>query len=233
MRLTLQTREVGKVTIVRCQGRIIAGEETELLRAHIVNVLRDRKSVVLHLGDVEFIDSSGIGAMVRILTSARQLHGDLKLCNVPEPIHKVLHLTSLTKLFDSHSSEEQAVEAFYRLTANFEKSSRLGSSVLCIDHDNDVLAYLRELLRRAGYEAYISNNLKDSLILLKVTPPALVILGPDVPAAEAATQFQSACGAIPVLELGKEFSTLEAGEAAAGLLEKIVSRLNAANCSAS
>src|SRR5215472_5381378 len=108
MRLTLQTREVGKVTIVRCQGRIIAGEETELLRAHIVNVLRDRKSIVLHLGEVEFIDSSGIGALVRTLTSARQLRGDLKLCNVPEPIHKVLRLTSLTKLFDSHSSEERA-----------------------------------------------------------------------------------------------------------------------------
>ncbi len=227
MRLTLHTREVGRVTIVRCKGRIIAGAETDLLRAHVVNVLRDRKSIFLHLGEVEFVDSSGLGAMVRTLTSARQLRGDLKLCNVPESIHKVLHMTSLTKLFDSHVSEENAVEAFYRLTASFEKSSTTGPSVLCIDRDNDVLAYLRELLRRAGYEAYTSSNLHDSLILLRVTPPALLLLGPDLPASETTGQaFQSACKKIPVIELGSEFSTLEAGEAAARLLEKIAARLN-------
>ncbi len=233
MRLTLDTREVGRVTIVRCKGRIIAGPETEFLRAHVVNVLRDRKSIVLHLGEVDFVDSSGLGTMVRSLTSARQQRGDLKLCNVPAPVHKVLHMTSLIKLFDAHESEEHAVEAFYRLTASFEKVQTAGPSVLCIDGNHDVLAYLRELLRRAGYEAYTSNNLHDSLILLRVTPPALLVLGPDLKASASTHHaFQSARASIPVIELGNEFSTLDAGEAASGLLGKIGACLSRASGSA-
>jgi anti-sigma B factor antagonist len=222
MRLTLETREVGRVTIVRCKGRITAGVETESLRAHVVNLLRDRKAIVLHLGEVDFVDSSGLGAMVRSLTSARQLHGDVKLCNVPDLIGKVLKMTHLDKLFDAHESEEKAVAAFYRLSGSWEKLKTTGPTILCIDSDADVLAYLRELLRRAGYETYTSNNLHDCLILMRVTPPGLLVVGAPL-TASAATQeaFQSACARVPVVELGNEFSMLDAGQAARGLLEKI------------
>jgi anti-anti-sigma factor len=72
MRLSLETREVGRVTIVRCNGRIVAGDENECLRSHIAWLLRDRRAIVLHLGEVAFIDSSGLGTMVRTLTSVRQ-----------------------------------------------------------------------------------------------------------------------------------------------------------------
>ncbi|MGH9511153.1 MAG: anti-sigma factor antagonist [Terriglobales bacterium] len=227
MRLALETRELGRVTIVRCKGRITAGAETELLRAHVVNLLRDRKAIVLNLAEVDFVDSSGLGTMVRSLTSARQLRGDLKLCNVPDVIQKVLKMTHLDKLFDSCESEEKAVAAFYRLSGSWEKLKTSGPSVLCIDSSADVLAYLRELLRRAGYDVYTCNNLHDSLILMRVTPPGLLLLGPGV-AAAAATQeaFQSACAKLPVIELGSEFSALDAGEAASGLLEKIGARMN-------
>src|ERR1700730_11836219 len=77
--LSLDTREVGRVTIVRCNGRIVAGSESESLRAHVAWLLRDRRAIVLHLGDVGFIDSSGLGTMVSTLTSTRQARGDLKL----------------------------------------------------------------------------------------------------------------------------------------------------------
>src|SRR6202140_110101 len=113
MRLSPDTRQVGRVTIVRCNGRIVAGSESESLRSHVSWLLRDRRSIVLHLGDVGFIDSSGLGTIVRTLTSTRQAHGDLKLCNVPEHVRKVLELSHLTKLFDTHESEETAVAAFY------------------------------------------------------------------------------------------------------------------------
>lgn len=227
MPLTLNTREVGRVTIVKCSGRIVAGAETESLRAHVVNLLRDRKAIVLHMGEVDFVDSSGLGTMVRSLTSARQLHGDVKLCNVPEVIHNVLKMTHLVKLFDTHDSEEKAVAAFYRLSGSWEKLKTTGPSVLCIDRSTDVLAYLRELLRRAGYETYTSNNLHDSLILMRVTPPGLLLLGPDLTGSPATEQaFQSACAKLPVVELGSEFALLEAGEAASKLLEKIGNRLN-------
>src|SRR6202163_1501640 len=86
MLLSLDTREVGRVTIVRCNGRIVAGSESESLRAHVAWLLRDRRSIVLHLGDVGFIDSSGLGTMVSTLTSTRQARGDLKLCDVSEHV---------------------------------------------------------------------------------------------------------------------------------------------------
>ena len=227
MRLELQTRDVGRVTIVHCKGRIVAGGETESLRTHIDWLLRDRRAIVLHLGDVVFIDSSGIGTMVRALTSTRQARGDMKLCNVPEHVGKVLQLSHLSKLFDSHESEDNAVAAFYRAPAAAEKHAPAGKSVLCIDRNVDVVVYIRELLRRAGYDVHTSNNLRDGLILMQVTRFNLLLLGADIPASPATDKaFRTASGGIPVIELGCGFSTLEAGEATKDLLDKVAACLH-------
>ena len=230
MRLTLETRDVGRVTIVRCKGRIVAGPETEALRAHVTHLLRDRRSIVLHLGEVVFIDSSGLGAIVRALTSTRQAHGDLKLCDVPEHIRKVLQLSHLTKLFDSHESEDNAVAAFYRKPSQAEQPVAMGRSVLCIDRNADLVTYIRELLHRAGYDVHTSNNLRDGLLLMRVTRFDLLLLGADVTAAPATEKsFRDACASVPLIALGSEFSTLEAGEAATHLLEKIATQLQPAS----
>ena len=227
MRLSLDTREVGRVTIVRCNGRIVAGVESESLRAHVAWLLRDRRAILLHLGEVGFIDSSGLGTMVRSLTSTRQVHGDLKLCNVPEHVQKVLEMSRLMALFDSHESEETAVAAFYRPGTRTETPALSGRSVLCVDCNADVLAYLRALLRRAGYDVHTSSRLSDALILMRITCFDLLLLGPGM-TASAGTQknFQAACASLPVIELGSEFSTQHAGEAGVGLLDAVGARLN-------
>jgi hypothetical protein len=188
--------------------------------------LRDRRSIVLHLGDVVFIDSSGLGTIVRTLTRTRQVHGDLKLCDVPEHIRKVLQLSHLQKLFESHETEDNAVGAFYRAPVQAEKPVSTGRSVLCIDCDLDVVTYIREFLRRAGYDVHSSNNLRDGLLLMRVTRFDLVLLGAGLTASPATEKsFRDECAKVPCVELGGEFSTLEAGEAAAHLLEKIAVRL--------
>jgi CheY-like chemotaxis protein len=188
-------------------------------------MLRDRKNFILHLGEVNFIDSSGLGAIVRLLTSTRQVHGDLKLCNLPQHVHKVLKLTNLTTLFDTHESEDNAIAAFYRRGPE-QQQAPAGPAVLCVHQNGDVLAYLRELLRRGGYEVHTSGSLRDALILMRVTRPVLLLIGPN-PGGTAATQeaFETARAALPVIELNSEFSTLEASEATAQLLESIQSRL--------
>jgi anti-sigma B factor antagonist len=225
--LSLDTREVGRVTIVRCNGRIVAGSESESLRAHIDLLLLDRRSIVLHMGEVGFIDSSGLGTMVRSLISTRRAYGDLKLCNVPEPVRKVLEMSRLTQVFDTHESEEKAVAAFYRPGARAETPVPTGRSILCVDYNHDVLAYLRELLRRAGYDVQSSSHVGDALILMRVTNFDLLLVGPDLTTSPATRQaFQIACTRLPVIELGSEFSTRDAGEAGAALLEKIEARLN-------
>jgi anti-sigma B factor antagonist len=225
--LSLDTREVGRVTIVRLNGRIVAGGESESLRAHIDRLLLDRRSIILHMGEVGFIDSSGLGTMVRSLTSIRRAHGDLKLCNVTEQARKVLEMSRLTQVFDTHESEEKAVAAFYRPGAPAETPVPTGRSILCVDYNRDVLAYLRELVRRAGYDVQSTSHPGDALILMRVTRFDLLLVGPDLTTSPATWQtFQVACTRLPVIELGSEFSTRDAGEAGAALLEKIEARLN-------
>src|SRR5271163_2305984 len=120
MLLSLETREVGRVTIVRCNGRIVGGSESESLRAHIAWLLHTRCLIVLNLGEVKFIDSSGLRTIVRALASTHQARGDLKLCDVPQSARKVLDMTRLTAVFEAHESEEKAVAAFYRPGARSE-----------------------------------------------------------------------------------------------------------------
>ena len=221
MPLSLNTRAVGDVTIVRCSGRIVTGE-TEALHNHFRELLIESSDIVLHLGEVGFIDSSGLGMLVRLLSSTRSARGDLKLCQLPEGVRHVLEITNIINLFDTHESEEEAVLAFYRRKPAPARPAPAGLTVLCIDQSADVLAYLREVLGGAGYHVLTNNNLRDSLILLRATRPSLTILGPNLKAAPGTEQaFRAASVACPVLELGDDFSTLEASQAASDLLDKI------------
>lgn len=227
MPLSLDTRQVGRVTVVRCQGRIVAGNESESLRTHVSWLLNDRRSILLHLGDVGFIDSSGLGTMVRALASTRQARGEMKLCNVTEPVRKLFEMTRLTSVFDLHDSEETALAAFYRPGSRSEAPASTGRSILCLDSNIDVLAYLRELLRRAGYEVQTTDRMSDAVLLMRVSKFDLLLVGPDKVASTGSPQaFQNACAKIPVIELGSEFSTRHAGEAAEHLLAAIHARLN-------
>ena len=227
MHLSLDTREVGRVTIVSCNGRIVAGSACESLLAHVAWLLHTRRSIVLNLGEVGFVDSSGLGTMVRVLSSTHQARGDLKLCDVPEQVRKVLDMTRLTTVFDAYDSEEMAVAAFYRPGVRVEAPVLTGRRVLCLDSNVDVLAYLRELLRRAGYDVQSTCRVSDALLLMRVTQFDLLLVGPDRTASASSPQsFQDACARLPVIELGSEFSTRDAGEAGAGLLKTIEARLH-------
>lgn len=222
MPLSLKTRRVGDVTIIRCSGRIVAGAENESLREQVRGLLPDRRDVVLDLNEVVFIDSSGLGTLVRLLTSVRRAQGDLKLCSLPPDIQKLLKLTKLISLFDSHACEEDAVSAFYQGTTTGRPVLSSGPTVLCVDQSPDVLAYLGELLRRAGYSVLTNNNVHDALILLRAARPGLLIVGPSLSSSGGTQEsFRAVSAALPVIELGENFSTSEAGQAAAELLEKV------------
>jgi anti-sigma B factor antagonist len=218
---------VGEVTIIQCGGRIVAGGEAETLREHVTRLLQDHRDIALHLGEVVFIDSSGLGMLVRLLTSTRRASGDLKLCNVPHDIYKVLKTTNLITVFDVHDSEEAVVSGFYRKRTTPGRASVAGPTVLCLDQSADVLAYLRVLLGNAGYNVLTSSHLPDALILVRATRPRLLVLGPSLPASPGTMQaFRAACATLPVVELGDEFSTLDAGQAASDLLKNLQTRLH-------
>ena len=232
MPLTLKAREVGKVTVVHCGGRMVAGSAAESLRAELTVKMKGQTHFVLHLGDLHFIDSSGLGMMVRLLTILRRSNGDLKLCCVPDALQKLLEMTNLHKLFEIHETEEGAIAAFYQRSARADDTVVSGPLVLCVDGSSEVLAYLRELLKRGGYETHTSSNLPDAMILLRAMRPAVLLRGPNLTGSSATRQaFEQACGRITVMELGAEFSTSHAGEAGTRLLANIQARLNAGQAS--
>src|SRR5438105_3076593 len=101
MHMTTNIRQVGGVTIVDISGRIVLGEESAALRDLVCDLLsKGHKKILFNLGDVNYIDSSGLGHLVSAFTSARKQEGELKLLNLTNKVHHVLQITRLYTVFD-------------------------------------------------------------------------------------------------------------------------------------
>lgn len=106
-------REVGPITIVDLSGRIALGEGSALLRKTVRELLDGGKNrILLNLGDVNYIDSSGIGELVSGFTAVRNRSGELKLLNLTKKVNDLLQLTKLFTVFDVYSDEGTAVSSF-------------------------------------------------------------------------------------------------------------------------
>src|ERR1700722_551603 len=177
MKLNLESRPVGDVLIVQCQGRIVAGPEVLKLHAFVGDAIAKYGDVVLVLDQVEFIDSSGLGALVRLLQAARSRKHDLKLSRIPPNIRKTLEMTHLLAQFEAYDSVEEAITAAYlgsKYSPAIAGDER--SRVLCVYESSDVCTFLRELLCSAGYNALTTSNIDDAKILLKATKAKLIVL---------------------------------------------------------
>jgi anti-sigma B factor antagonist len=113
MSVKLNTRQVGDVTVVDVSGRITLGEGSSALR----DVLRDlsasgNKKILLNLGDVSYIDSSGIGELVSAFTTVANQGGTLKLLSLTKRVKDLLQITKLYTVFDVHEDEAHAVRSF-------------------------------------------------------------------------------------------------------------------------
>jgi anti-sigma B factor antagonist len=118
MKMTTSTRQVGGVTIVDISGRIELGEESAAVRDLVCDLLsKGNKQILLNLGDVHYIDSSGLGALVSSFTSARKQGGELKLLNLTEKVTDLMQMTRLYTVFDVKNDEAAAVKSFGQSTA--------------------------------------------------------------------------------------------------------------------
>ena len=113
MSIKLSTRQVGDVSVVDVAGRITLGEGSSALR----DLLRDlvgkgQKKILLNLGDVSYIDSSGIGELVSGFTTVTNQGGQLKLLNLTKRVKDLLQITKLYTVFDVHDDEAAAVRSF-------------------------------------------------------------------------------------------------------------------------
>jgi anti-sigma B factor antagonist len=111
--LKITNREVDQVVILDMTGRIVLGDELETLRGAVQTLLtQGKKKIILNLAEVSYIDSSGVGELVRSFTSVRNQGGELKLLNLTQKVHDVLHVTKLYTVFDIRDDEFKAVKSF-------------------------------------------------------------------------------------------------------------------------
>lgn len=223
MALSFRSRTVGDITVVTCDGAIVEGAESAALRQHVHQSLERTLAIVLDLRDVTFIDSSGLGLLVRILTRTGQ--DRLKLCRLTNRVSETLKLTRLAAVFDCHESEEEAIAAFYRHSTRSSGSSTfVAPNVLCIERSVDLLTYLQEVLRQAGLRVMTTDNLPDAVTLLKAMTPKIVLVAHDVRSAGSAATvdtFNRLVGPLTVIELPPDFARQDPGETGPGLVERV------------
>ncbi len=227
MRLSLQHRQVGEVAVVSCHGRLIAGDESAVFQQAMDSVLRMNPRVVLHLGGLEFMDSAGLGLLVRYFIRARNAQGGLTVAEVSPRIAEVLRVTRLDGVLQPFALEADAIAAAHQPAARLE-TSFVTPQVLCVDTSPDLLAYLREVLKEAGYATLTAGNLADASILLIATRPSLLIIGPGLRAAAAtgaSAGFNRLINARAVVELPSDFAALDAATAAEQILAAVRSRV--------
>ena len=178
------------------------------------------RHVVLHLGGVEYIDSGGLGLLVRYFMRAQRSSGSLSVCAVSSKIDEVLRVTKLRSVFPPHETEASAITHAHRDFAD----ATAATTVLCVDRSVDVAAYLREVLKAAGYRVLTAHNLPDALVLLVATQPTVVVLSSELRTmhgTRSADEFHRRASKGTVVELPHGFSGHDAGEAAQHVLNAV------------
>ncbi len=232
MGLSLENQLTGDVVVIRCQGPISLGDSVDALQAELDKQTKLRKKVVLQLAETDYVDSSGMGVLVRLFGALQSTGGEVKLCQVSPFVQRVLEATNLLSLFLTYGSEAEAVEAFSKASRTSRQApAPSGARILCIDTSKDLLAYVSALLRRAGYEVTTTQYLREVTTLVTATQPRVVICGAGMlglPGAEAAVEKLRRCGPkLQVLHLPTDFSSADAGHAGADLVNQLQSLLTA------
>jgi anti-sigma B factor antagonist len=111
--LKMTERTVDGVSVLDLEGRIVLGEESSALRERVKNLLgQDHKKIVLNMGNVSYIDSAGLGALVASYTSAKNQGAILKLVNLGAKFREVLQVTKLLTVFEVYDTEQAAISSF-------------------------------------------------------------------------------------------------------------------------
>jgi hypothetical protein len=164
---------------------------------------------------------------VRIFGVLRAAGGDLKLCQVSPFVVQVLQATNLLNVFHPFASEQKAIDAFSarpQISAAAHHTSN--TRVVCLDTSLDLLAYLKVILQRSGYEVFTTRYTSDAVALVIGTSPRVVVCGPGMQANESLVEkFRQSAPNVQLLHLPAEFSTSEADQAGSDLINRIRSLL--------
>ena len=113
MALKIASREVDGVAVLDLSGRITLGEGSVQLREAVRGLIgKGKKHILLNMGNVDYIDSSGLGELVSAFTTAKNQQADVKLLNLTRKVHDLLQLTKLYTVFDIKDDEASAIASF-------------------------------------------------------------------------------------------------------------------------
>ena len=111
--MTIQERVVGSVTILDLNGKLVLGDGDTLLKDKIHSlVFQGRTQILLNLGGVSYVDSSGLGALVASSVTAKNNGGQVKLLSLTKRIQDLLAIAKLLTVFDTHDNEAEALKTF-------------------------------------------------------------------------------------------------------------------------
>jgi anti-sigma B factor antagonist len=111
--MNIDERTVGDVIVLDMQGKLLIGEGDELLREKINTLVESGKTkILLNLGDVPYMDSAGLGEVVRCYTTVSRKDGTLKLVNLTKRLQDLLSITKLLTVFETYEDEGEAVKSF-------------------------------------------------------------------------------------------------------------------------
>jgi len=115
LKMQTATRQIGDVAIVDVSGRITLGEGNTMLREIVREIIEKGNSkILLNLHDVGYVDSSGVGELVKTYTTVRNHGGQLKLLNPSKRVSDLLQVTRLASVFDIQADEASAIQSFSR-----------------------------------------------------------------------------------------------------------------------
>jgi anti-sigma B factor antagonist len=111
--MQIAQRETGAVTVLDLSGKITLGEGDTLLKDKLHSLLHQgKKSVLLNLAEVNYVDSAGLGALVSAYTTVTREGGSLKLANVTRKLQDLRSITKLLTVFETYESEDEALRSF-------------------------------------------------------------------------------------------------------------------------
>jgi anti-sigma B factor antagonist len=111
--MNIEERAVGDIVILDLKGKVTLGEGDELLKDKVNSLVNQgHRKIILNLGDVPYIDSAGLGEVVRTYTTVSRQGGSLKLLNLTKRITDLLSITKLLTVFETFENENEAVRSF-------------------------------------------------------------------------------------------------------------------------
>jgi anti-sigma B factor antagonist len=111
--MNISERVVEGVSVLDLSGKVVLGEGDMQIKDRIKDLLADgQRKILLNLGDVSYIDSAGLGAMISCYATTKREGGNLKLVNLTKRVQDLLTITKLITVFDCYDSEKEAIDSY-------------------------------------------------------------------------------------------------------------------------